>query len=122
VTSGWGRENGLPFFYSVNRVVPHSSAAGIAAACGGVQAPPDHLYHKIYVMYIRVINIEPPSGGMNAVPVAVARGRDQAPLCSNLRVMYSRIKMLDPLLVGQVLLVLLLPGAETRLLCVVTYV
>jgi hypothetical protein len=29
--------------------------------------------------------------------------------------------MLDPLLVGQVLLVLLLPGAETRLLYVVTY-
>jgi hypothetical protein len=35
--------------------------------------------------------------------------------------MYGRIKMLDPLLVGQVLLMLLLPGAETRLLCVVTY-
>ncbi len=29
-----------------------------------------------YVMYIRVINIKPPSGGMNAVPVAVAGGRD----------------------------------------------
>jgi hypothetical protein len=36
--------------------------------------------------------------------------------------MYSRIKMLEPLLVGQVLLVLLLPGAETRLLCNVTNV
>ncbi len=35
--------------------------------------------------------------------------------------MYSRIKMLDLLLVGQVLLVLLLPVAKTRLLCVVTY-
>jgi hypothetical protein len=67
-------------------------------------------------MYIRVINIEPPSGGINAVPVAVAGGGDQTPLRSNLHVMYSRIKMLDLLLVGQVLLVLLLPGAETRLL------
>ncbi len=57
----------LTFFYSVNSVVPHSSAAGVAVAWDGVQAPPDHLYHKFYVMYIRVINIEPPSGGMNAV-------------------------------------------------------
>ncbi len=35
--------------------------------------------------------------------------------------MYSRIKMLDPLLVGPVMLVLLLPGAKTRLLCIVTF-
>jgi hypothetical protein len=106
----------------VNSVVLHSSGAGVAAAWGGVQAPPDHLNYKFYVMYIRVINIEPPSGGINAVPVAVARGRDQGPLRSNLHVMYSRIKMLDLLLVGQVMLVLLLPGAETRLLCNVTNV
>ncbi len=63
-------------FYSVNSVFPHSSAAGVAVAWGGVQAPLDHLYHKYYVMYIRLINIEPPSGGMNAVPVAVAGRRD----------------------------------------------
>jgi hypothetical protein len=63
-------------FYSVKSIVTHSSAADVAAAWGGVKAPPDHLYHKFYVMYIRVINIEPPSGGMNAVPVAVAGDRD----------------------------------------------
>ncbi len=38
----------------------------------------------------------------------MAGGGNQPPLCSNLHVMYSRIKMLDPLLVVQVLLVLLL--------------
>ncbi len=57
----------------VNSVVPHSSGAGVAVAWGGVQSPLDHLYQKFYVLYIRVINIEPPSGGINAVPVAVAR-------------------------------------------------
>jgi hypothetical protein len=46
----------LVLYSRVNSVVPYP---GVAAAWGGVQAPPDHLYHKFYVMYIRVINIEP---------------------------------------------------------------
>ncbi len=67
----------LTLFYSVNSVVPHSSAAGVAVAWGGDQAPLDITYIVIF--------------------------------------------MLNPLVVGSMLSLLLLPGAETRLLCVVTY-